>query len=180
MTHREPTQIERFPAWPPPNNPRERLTALQRTFIDWYILTANATQSYLKASPRSTSPINASAQAHALLRQQRIQNAIARRREQVRQYVALDQESVKQRLEEIYQRALNASDLDPTNANLLDKALKAAQLMGQTTALFSEKSIIETNAELTPEQRAEILEEISALQSQAGFTRKSTDEKTRH
>ena len=107
----------------------EKLTDGQRAFIEHYIISENATESYFRAYPKSNKG-TAGVNAHRLLKMDKITNEIARRKAELKnaRHVAS--------AEEILMR-LTTMAFDPEVRP--SEQLKALELLGKNQALWVDR-----------------------------------------
>lgn len=114
----------------------KRLTEKQRAFVDEYIRTGNAVESYKRAGYQAANLANAQSGSSQLLAHPNIQRALARRNDEVEEYLELRTGNSIATLAEV--KAYWSDLLRDTDAKHADR-LKASEYLARTEAAFTDK-----------------------------------------
>lgn len=123
-----------------------KLTEKQKRFVDYYIQTGNATDSYKRAY-NSTNDNTAGKEGHKLLNNPKITQEIEKRNKQLESDRIADMEEVKL----FWTSAMRDGELD------FKHRLKASEYIAKTNAAFIDKQEIDLG--ITAEEAEELLRE---------------------
>lgn len=131
-----------------------KITIKQQKFADLYIISGNATQSYIDAGYKATTRKVAEANARRLLVNERVQLYISGRMENLQKSTIASQEEILEFLTRVIRgEEKDQFDLD---ASLQDK-LKSAELLGKRYGTWVEKK--DVNANLNQEIKVTLIDD---------------------
>lgn len=131
-----------------------KITIKQQKFADLYIISGNATQSYIDAGYKATTRKVAEANARRLLVNERVQLYISERMETLKKSTIASQEEILEFLTRVIRgEEKDQFDLD---ASLQDK-LKSAELLGKRYGTWVEKK--DVNANLNQEIKVTLIDD---------------------
>lgn len=131
-----------------------KITIKQQKFADLYIISGNATQSYIDAGYKATTRKVAEANARRLLVNERVQLYISERMETLKKTTIASQEEILEFLTRVIRgEEKDQFDLD---ASLQDK-LKSAELLGKRYGTWVEKK--DVNANLNQEIKVTLIDD---------------------
>ena len=137
------------------------MTKKQKIFADEYLIDLNATRAYKVAYPNVKNDVTAAAAASRLLRNVKVQEYIAQRMAEKESELIADQDEVLRYLTSVLRGKSRAQEIvvegigeGCSEARTMEKApsekerLKAAELLGQRYALFTDKVDMDTDMDL--------------------------------
>ena len=130
----------------------QKLTQKQQRFVDEYIISGNATQSYLKAGYKVSEKV-AATNASKLLRSAKVQAELDRRNAEIQSAKTMDMQEVMERLaamargETTEETVTNKGDVIETATRNSDK-LKAMELIGKRFGAWTDKKEIKGNLDI--------------------------------
>lgn len=130
----------------------KKLTQKQQKFVDEYIISGNATQSYLKAGYKVSEKV-AATNASKLLRNAKVQAELDRRNAEIQSAKTMDMQEVMERLaamgrgETTEETVTNKGDVIETSTRNADK-LKALELIGKRFGAWTDKKEVNGNLDI--------------------------------
>lgn len=130
----------------------KKLTLKQQKFVDEYIISGNATQSYLKAGYKVSEKV-AATNASKLLRNAKVQAELNRRNAEIQSAKTMDMQEVMERLaamgrgETTEETVTNKGDVIETSTRNADK-LKALELIGKRFGAWTDKKEVNGNLDI--------------------------------